>query len=78
MNILAWTGFFAPAKTPQPILEQLSSEMVKVFKRPDLQDIFLKLGSNLEGSTPAALGAILKSQFPVWKEAIQFAKIPME
>jgi tripartite-type tricarboxylate transporter receptor subunit TctC len=78
VNILAWTGFFAPAKTPQPILEQLSSEMVKVFKRPDLQDIFLKLGSNLEGSTPAALGAILKSQFPVWKEAIQFAKIPVE
>lgn len=78
VNILAWTGFFAPAKTPQPILEQLSSEMVKVFKRPDLQDTFLKMGSNLEGSTPAALGAILKSQLPVWKEAIQFAKIPVE
>lgn len=78
VNLLAWTGFFAPGKTPRPILEQLSAEMVKVFRQPQLVETFAKLGSNLEGSTPEVMGGILRGQIPLWREAIQFAKIPIE
>ena len=78
VNLVAWTGYFAPARTPVPLLDRLSSEMVKVFARPELRETFLRLGFTLEGSTPDALGALVRTQLPVWKEAIQFAKIPLE
>jgi tripartite-type tricarboxylate transporter receptor subunit TctC len=78
VNLLAWTAFFAPGKTPQPIVDKLSATLVKVFGQQELRNAFLKFGNNLEGSSPEVLGNILKTQIPAWKEAIQFAKIPVE
>ena len=78
VNLLAWTGYFAHGKTPQPLVDKLSTALVKVFALPELRETFQKLGSNLEGSTPDVLANILKTQMPAWKEAIQFAKIPVE
>jgi tripartite-type tricarboxylate transporter receptor subunit TctC len=78
VNLLAWTAFFAPGKTPQPIVDKLSATLVKVFSQPDLREAFAKFGNNLEGSSPEFLGNLLKNQIPAWKEAIQFAKIPVE
>lgn len=78
VNLMAWTGFFAPGRTPRPILDRLSADMVKAFSRPELVSAFAKLGSNLQGSTPEALASILRTQTPVWREAIQFAKIKPE
>ena len=68
----------AHGKTPQPLVDKLSTALVKVFALPELRETFQKLGSNLEGSSPEALGNILKTQMPAWREAIQFAKIPVE
>jgi len=78
VNLMAWTGFFAPARTPRPILDRLSADMIKTFSRPELVSAFAKLGSNLQGSSPEVLATILRTQTPVWREAIQFAKIKPE
>ena len=78
VNLLPWTGFFAPARTPRPILEKLSTEMTKVFKRADLQEFFTSRGSILQGSPPEDLKQLVASQLPAWREAIRFAKIPTQ
>jgi tripartite-type tricarboxylate transporter receptor subunit TctC len=78
VNLMAWTGIFAPAKTPVAVVERVSQEMIKVFRRPELIEAFARLGMNLEGSAPEALGAIVRSQLPIWKELIQFAKVKVE
>ncbi len=78
VNLLPWSGFFAPAKTPGPILERLSSDLIKIFQRPELQDFFARNGSILEGSSPAALGELLKTQLVLWRDMIKFAKIPTD
>ena len=48
-------AFFAPAKTPQPIVDRLYQEIVKAIHRPDVKEILFKGGVEPLGSTPKEL-----------------------
>jgi tripartite-type tricarboxylate transporter receptor subunit TctC len=39
-----WAGFFAPAKTPREIVQRLSTELVKIMSRPDVQARIIETG----------------------------------
>lgn len=39
-----WAGFFAPAKTPYEIVQRLSTELVKIMSRPDVQAKIIDTG----------------------------------
>jgi tripartite-type tricarboxylate transporter receptor subunit TctC len=78
LKLRPWTGWFAPAGTPKPVLDKLASTMDQVFKDPKLREMFAARGSVLEASTPDAMRAILIEQMPIWRETIQFAKIPIQ
>jgi tripartite-type tricarboxylate transporter receptor subunit TctC len=49
-------AFFAPAKTPQAIVDRLHQEIVKVIHRPDMKEMLLRGGVEPLGSTPKELG----------------------
>jgi tripartite-type tricarboxylate transporter receptor subunit TctC len=78
INLRPWTAWFASAKTPKPIIDQLAAEMAKVFKQPQLREFFGSRGSLLEASTPEAMAQMLQEQMPIWRDTIRFAKIPMQ
>ena len=44
----------APARTPVPIINKPNAEMIKVFKRPDVQARLTEMGAEYLGSTPQA------------------------
>src|SRR6185437_2319730 len=37
-NATLWVGFMAPAGTPKPIVDKLSSEITKILARPDIKE----------------------------------------
>jgi tripartite-type tricarboxylate transporter receptor subunit TctC len=74
----AWSGFFAPAKTPKELVDKLSAEFAELFKEPELQEYFTTRGSTLSASTPEELRELLVEQLPIWREAIAFAKVPLK
>lgn len=78
VNLRAWTGFFAPARTPPSVLDRLSSAFVDVFEKPDVKEYFALRGSIVSGSTPAVLRQIVVEQMPIWREAIRIAKVPIQ
>ena len=41
----SWFGCYAPAATPKDIVVKLNAEMVKVFKRPDVQTRLTEMGA---------------------------------
>ena len=43
IDFFGWFGLYAPAGTPQPIVDKLAAEMNKVAREPDLVAQFLKL-----------------------------------
>ena len=78
VTLRPWTAFFAPGGTPRPVLDKLSATMATVFRQPDLVEFFGVRGSVLESSSPDALRALLVEQMPIWRDAIRFAKIPIQ
>jgi tripartite-type tricarboxylate transporter receptor subunit TctC len=51
-EMTSWYALFAPAGTPREILAQLHSSVVQAVASPDLQERFMKLGSEPGSSTP--------------------------
>jgi tripartite-type tricarboxylate transporter receptor subunit TctC len=65
---MQWNGFFAPARTPQPILDRLYKEVAKAVHLPDVKQRFDAEGATPVGSTPAEFAAFFRSEAEKWAE----------
>jgi len=74
-----WFGLMAPAGTPQPIIEKLYRETIKVLAMPDVRRSLESQGLDLIGSSPDELAAVIKAEIPAWAKVIKEAGIkPVE
>jgi len=71
----AWFGLMAPAGTPQPIIDKLHKETVRILALPDVKAKLEGLGVQLVGSTPAELAELIKTETPAWAKVIKQAGI---
>ena len=69
----AWAGLFSPAGTPEPILQRLNLEVVKLLAVPDVQKRFQTLSMPTIGDTRAQFDAFLKAEFARWGKAVQIS-----
>lgn len=58
-----WIGVFAPAKTPQAIVDKLNKELVKAVQTPDVKAKLTALGVQPATMTPAQFNAQVKGEF---------------
>jgi tripartite-type tricarboxylate transporter receptor subunit TctC len=65
---MQWNGFFAPARTPQPVLDRLYREVAKAVHLPDVKQRFDAEGATPVGSTPAEFAAFFRSEAEKWAE----------
>jgi tripartite-type tricarboxylate transporter receptor subunit TctC len=61
-----WSGMFAPAKTPRPIIDRLNKEVVKIVQARDFRDQLLQLGSDPVGNTPEEWGRFIEEEIVKW------------
>lgn len=71
LDIREWYGVIAPAGTPAPIINKLNAEMVKVFKRPDVQKRLVDMGAEYVGSTPQELSKQLANDVRTWAKWVK-------
>jgi tripartite-type tricarboxylate transporter receptor subunit TctC len=71
----AWFGLMAPAGTPQPIIDKLHKETVRILALPDVKAKLEGLGVQLVGNTPKEFAALIKSETPAWAKVIKQAGI---
>jgi len=69
---------FAPAGTPNAIVQRLSQEMVKALQRPEAKERLFKAGIEAVGSTPEQFAVTLKSEMAKWGKVIKDAGIRSE
>jgi tripartite-type tricarboxylate transporter receptor subunit TctC len=62
MEMRGWNGFFAPARTPEAVVNRLQEEIEKAAKHPDVQKRLAELGAEPVGSTPAELAQVVREQ----------------
>jgi tripartite-type tricarboxylate transporter receptor subunit TctC len=74
----SWAAFFAPAATPQPVLDRLSREIVAILERPAIRDAITKMGFTLKVREPAAFRTYLADEIKTWGEIIKAAGVKQE
>ncbi|MBN9089209.1 MAG: tripartite tricarboxylate transporter substrate binding protein [Reyranella sp.] len=78
VEAVAWHGIFAPAKTPQEIIDKLNTEIVKALKNPEIVDLLNKQAMSPVGGTQAEFAAFLKKDVATWKDVATMAKVSVE
>ena len=74
----SWQGVFAPAKTPNEIVQKVSRDLAKALAEPSLVE---KLGRNaytVGSSSPDELANILKTDTQKWEAVIKTTGIKID
>ncbi|MEA3157554.1 MAG: hypothetical protein QOK44_5143 [Betaproteobacteria bacterium] len=66
-----WYGLVAPARTPQPIVERLNRDVMKVVHDPDLAQRYAADGAEGVGSTPQQFASHIKAEHDKWAKLIK-------
>jgi tripartite-type tricarboxylate transporter receptor subunit TctC len=77
LNVTAWYGLYAPAGTPKPVIDRLSSALKAVTQDQSVAARLAKMETALLSSsvaTPEALRDKLASQMELWRQLIQKAR----
>jgi tripartite-type tricarboxylate transporter receptor subunit TctC len=70
-DVSAWQGMMVPAKTPEPIVHRLNSELMKALHTPEVQKKLAAQGALPLGSTPEQYGAYIKSELERWSNIVK-------
>lgn len=77
-DVVAWFGLFAPAGTPKPIIDRLSTETRAALAAPEVSKLLVDLGAEPLGSTPEQFSAYVKGEFDRWGKLTKDAGITIE
>ncbi len=77
-DVTAWNGLYAPAGTPDSVVQTLNKALHDVLADPDLKKRALALGIDTKASTPAELDAHMRGDIEKWGKVIDGAHIPKQ
>ena len=66
-----WNGLFAPAKTPKPIIDKLNAAALQAIADPAVKTKLTELGTDVAGSTPEGLRALVVSELAKWAPIVK-------
>ena len=71
LAVTSWYGLFAPAGTPQPIVDRLYQSIRAVLARPEMGERFKTLGAERVESDPQSFKAMLPGELARWKQVVK-------
>ena len=74
----AWFGVFAPARTPRPIVEQISREIARIVDLPDIKKQMVNQGEEGRSSTPEAFTQFVRAEIEKTSKIVKRAGIRIE
>ena len=74
----SWSGYLAPARTPEGIVNRWSSEFAKIARSPDLMKRMDNEGAELVGSTPEQFRQVIVNESMRWRKVVQDNNIKLE
>ncbi|WP_118137841.1 tripartite tricarboxylate transporter substrate binding protein [Oceanicella sp. SM1341] len=69
----SWQGVFAPAGTPEPVLDRLYEVVTAALTDDDLKAFFAERGFMVEGRTPAASQEFIAAEIDKWGKVVDAA-----
>ena len=75
---VTWFGIVAPPKTPAAVVEKLSAAVADALRDEGVRSQVQKLSATPVGSTPAEMGAFMKSETAQWGGVIRSANVKID
>ncbi len=75
VEVQQWYGFFAPANTPQAIVDQLNKALNEVLADKEVAKRIEDHGATVDTGTPVQFGELVKSELAKWQSVVQRAKL---
>jgi tripartite-type tricarboxylate transporter receptor subunit TctC len=75
---LFWVGLFAPAKTPQPVVDRLQAEVAKIMASPELKERLDKLGAEPFTMASAQFNKFIADETAKAQQVVKAASIKVD
>lgn len=77
-EIYEWNAVFAPAGTPEPVLEKLSVALQKAMEAPEVKARIAQLGGEIQKGGPKAAQEFIQAQIALWARLVKAKGISVE
>jgi hypothetical protein len=78
VDVTQWYAFFAPARTPKPVIAQLSKALNQVLVDQEVVKKIEGHGAVVQSSSPDQLRAMVETDLAKWKGVVQKAKLTVD
>jgi tripartite-type tricarboxylate transporter receptor subunit TctC len=78
LNLRLWSGLFAPAATPEAIVERLAKEVTAIIAEPDVRERLVGLAVDPGGGSRAQFAAQIAAEIPRWTSVAKAANIKLD
>ncbi|MBI2746747.1 MAG: tripartite tricarboxylate transporter substrate binding protein [Burkholderiales bacterium] len=75
LDATSWFAVFAPAKTPKPVVDKLTTEIAKIMATPAFKQKALDLGAEADYMNPQQLGQFTQAELARWAQVVKASKI---
>ncbi|WP_382162199.1 Bug family tripartite tricarboxylate transporter substrate binding protein [Hydrogenophaga sp. ANAO-22] len=75
VDVSQWYAFFAPAKTPAPVLEQLNTVLNQILADPVIAKRLVEHGAEVEAMTLPQMRTFMAAEQVKWKKVVQATKL---
>lgn len=78
VHVSLWSGVFAPAGTPAPIVKRLETELQRIMQKKDVRDKFRAMATDSVGSTSQQFSAAIERETKMWRGVADDANLKLE
>jgi len=77
-EVKSWIGILAPARTPKPIIDKLSTDIANILKMPDTREMLINQQHEPFITTPEQFAAFIKAEMERVEKVVKTANIRIE
>ena len=77
-EIYEWNAIFAPAGTPDAVVDKLSDALIKAMDHPEVKARLAQLGGDVQKGGPNAAQEFIQAQMALWARVVKAKGIALE
>jgi tripartite-type tricarboxylate transporter receptor subunit TctC len=77
-EVVGWYGVIGPAGMPQPLVQKLHAELVKILNQPDVKGRIEADGSEPVGSSPEEFRRFMHADLAKWAKVVKESGAKLE
>ena len=74
-DVITWISLMTTGGTPSPVIDRINAEIRAIMALPEVREAFEKQGTDVVTSTPAELGAYIRSEATKWAGVLKSVKV---